>query len=240
MGLIDLEDNLKYFELIGAGSLSGAIAGNSLLGVTSNEVDTLVQTNQNNWNLWGGKLGLSYVYFISSASKYSEILQWFPKIAPGLNVYYSHYNNEGTIYRFNDPVFDALVYSIPINSTRLMFDGSLTVASWRQISTYITGGIGNAWNRIGYTDNASSSFCNIETIHLNNNFSSNFVWETGAGLTYDLGQHLAISFEYLYTDFGRLSTSGIGNTPGISTPLISPASFQFSAQGLLLGLRIAA
>ena len=39
------EPRRGYFELIGAGSLSAVDAGDGLLGVTSSETDTLVQTN---------------------------------------------------------------------------------------------------------------------------------------------------------------------------------------------------
>jgi len=239
MGPIGVGHTPGYFELIGAGSVSAVIAGNGLLGVTGNEVDTLIQTNRNDWNSWGGQLGAGYVYFISNAQKYSDKVQWFPRIEPELNVYYTSYKNSGDVFRFGSSAFNSLTYTIPVDSTRLMVDGALTVASWRQISTYIIGGIGNAWNRIGYRDEvAVSTPCNIANLKLNNNNSSNFVWEAGAGLTYDINKNIALSFEYLYTDFGTLKTSGNGTAYGITTPLISPASFNFAAQGLLLGLHI--
>lgn len=56
MGPVHLGHTSGYFELIGAGSLSAVLAGTSQLGVTSNEVDTLVQTNRNALNSWGGQL----------------------------------------------------------------------------------------------------------------------------------------------------------------------------------------
>jgi outer membrane autotransporter protein len=240
MGPKSLEHTPGYFELIGAGSLSAVIANNGQLGVTSDEIDTLVGTNRNAWNFWGGQLGLGYVYFLFNAQKYSDNIQWLPRIEPELNVYYSSYTNAGDIYRFGSSAFNSLTYTIPVDSTRLMFDGALTVASWRQISAYLIGGLGNAWNRIGYRDEVKNTLCNVENLNLNNNSSSNFVWEAGAGLAYDINKHIAISFEYLYTNFGTLNTSVNGNIDGITTPLISPASFNLATQGLLLGLHIAA
>lgn len=187
----------------------------------------------------GWSAGLGYVYFLSNAPKYSDKVQWLPRVEPEVNVYYSSYKNSGTVYRFDNPEFNSLTYTIPVDSTRLMFNGALTVASWRQLSSYIIGGVGNAWNRIGYSDEVNSTSCTIANLNLNKHNSTHFVWEAGAGLNYDMSQHLALSFEYLYTQFGTLKTSDNGNADGITTAFISPASFRFATQGLLIGLHIA-
>lgn len=49
-----------HLEVIGAVSASKIQAGNSLLGITSSETDTLVQTNNDfrHWNSWGLQMGL--------------------------------------------------------------------------------------------------------------------------------------------------------------------------------------
>lgn len=228
-----------YFEVIGAGSLSKVHANNGQLGITSDEIDTLVQTNDDAWNSWGGQLGIGYVYFISNAQQYSKHVQWFPMIEPQLNVYYSNYHNKGDVYRFGDPAFNELSYDMPIHSTRLMLDGALTVASWRKFSTYIKAGIGNSWNRIAYSDvDHSDDTCVIQNLKLNDNDNSHFVWEAGAGATYAFNNRVGLSFEYLYADFGKLKTAGNGNTGLITAPLILPASFNLHTQALLLGLHV--
>jgi outer membrane autotransporter protein len=229
-----------YFEVIGAASLSKVRAGNAQLGVTSDETDTLVQTNRNAWRSWGAQLGLGYVYFIGDAQRYFDGAQWFPMIEPELNVYYNNYKNRGDVYRFGNAAFNQLTYNMPIRSTRLMLDAALTVVSYRQLSAYGIAGIGNAWNRVAYRDTTNSGdTCNTQQVSLNNLRKSRFVWELGAGVAYDMSDRVGLSFEYLYTDFGKLRTSGAGNTGLITTPVISPAGFRLRTQALLLGLHVA-
>ena len=233
------EPRRGYFELIGAGSLSAVDAGDGLLGVTSSETDTLVQTNENDWNSWGGQFGVGYVYFRANAQKYAERTQWFPMIEPEVNVYYNRYQNKGDVYRFGSPTYNELTYNMSINSTRLMLDGALTVVSKRQWSTYVIGGIGNAWSRVKYSDSDKSGDpCVLANLSLNGHDSSRFVWEVGAGEAYDVTDKVRISFQYLYTDFGHITTSGHGQTGTITTPLLIPASFNLQAQALLLGLHV--
>jgi opacity protein-like surface antigen len=231
-------DPVGYFEVIGAGSLSAANAGNGGLGI-GNETDTLVQTKSNHWNAWGGQLGIGYVYFLRRAEIYADPLQWFPTIEPELNVYYNDYPNKGNVYRFGNPALNQLSYNMPIRSTRLMLDAALTVVSKDDFSIYGIAGIGNAWNRFSYRDsNNSGPTCPIN-LSLKNKTNSHFVWEVGAGIGYDLNNRLKATFEYLYTYYGSLQTSNNGTSGGFTAPISSPASFSFRTQALLLGLHLA-
>jgi len=228
-----------YFEAIAAGSVSQVNAGNGHLAVTSSETDKLVQTNNNSLNSWGGQLGLGYVYFISKAKRYSNHVQWFPVIEPELNVYYNDYQNKGDVYRFGSAAFNELTYNMPIHSTRVMLDAALTVASYKRFSTYLIAGIGDSWNRVGYSDKDNSGdMCDTQNVHLNTHTSSNFVWEAGVGVAYAFNNHAKLSFQYLYTDFGTLKTSGSGTSGTITNPTLSPASFNLHTQALLLGLHL--
>lgn len=227
-----------YFELIGAPSLS-KVDPSSTLGVTSSETDTLQQRNMSNWNSWGGQLGVGYVYFIGNALRYSEHLQWFPKFEPEANVYYNNYKNHGDVYRFGSSAFNQLKYNMPIRSTRLMLDGALTIVSKRGFSTYVIAGIGNAWNRVGYRDTVNAGdVCNTQPISLSNHITSHFAWEAGVGLALAFNERLGVSFEYLYTNYGKYKTTSSGNTGLITAPVITPASFNLHTQALLLGLHV--
>jgi len=226
-----------YFDVIGAVSISKVHAGNGYLGVTSSETDTLKQTNSSNWNSWGGQFGAGYVYFLGNAQRYSDCWQWFPMLEPEVNLYYDDYKNKGDVLLFGDPALNDATYNMPIHSTRLMLDAALTIVSKREYSTYVIAGIGDAWNRVGYSDSANGSAPCITNLNLSNHSSSHFVWEVGAGVAYAFNETAGLSFEYLYTDFGRIQTSSNGNT-GTSTPLFSPASFNLHTQALLLGLHL--
>lgn len=235
---------INHFEIIGAGSISKLDAGNGTLGVTSSETDRLVQTNSNSWNTPGAQLGVGYVYYFCGTRLCSDQVQWFPAIEPQLNLYYLASNSiEGDVWRFNSPDFNDLTFDIPIHSTRLMLDVALTVASWRQLSMYVKGGIGHAWTRISYSDKDKSSTsdapCPEEGVSLSSKTSSNFVWEAGLGVVYAFNDRIGVSLEYLYTDLGTVKTASSGNTGLITAPVISPASFDITTQTALLGLHIA-
>ena len=239
------EQPRNHFEIIGAPGIARLSAGNSELGVTSSETDRLVQTNSNAWNTLAGQLGFGYVYYFGHAQKYSDCVQWFPSIEPELNVYYLSSNSiKGDVWRFDNSAFNDLTFDIPLRSTRLMLDAALTVASWKQISIYAIGGIGNAWNRIGYSDKDNDNgdvtdTCPEQRLSLNNRSQSKFVWEAGAGATYAFNDRFGLSLEWLYTNLGNVRTSGSGDTATITAPVIVPAHFNLKSQTLLLGLHIA-
>jgi len=216
-----------YLEVIGAASFSGADLNDGQVNVTSSETDTLQSSDA--WKSWGGQLGLGYAYFLSDPAINWDSISWFPMVEPELNVYYSDYKSSGDVYRFGNSAFNELNYDMSIRSTRLMFDTALTVAAWRQYSSYVIAGLGNAWNHISYRDrdksNVTCSLLNVGTNHDN----SHFVWEAGAGATYTFNDTAGLSLEYLYTDFGHLSVSGNGGS----------VKFNLHAQAVLLGLHVA-
>ena len=230
-----------HFEVIGALGIAKLDAGNSTLGVTSSETDRLVQTNGNNWNTLAGQLGAGYVYYFRNAQRYSDHVQWFPSIEPELNLYYLSSNSiKGNVWRFNSPAFNDLTFDIPIRSTRLMLDAALTVAAWKKLSIYAIGGIGNVWNRVGYSDTDNSGNpCPDQRLKLNSNTNSHFAWEAGAGLAFAFNDRVALSLEYLYASLGTVETAATGNTGTITAPVIVPAHFNLKSQTGLLGLHIA-
>ena len=215
--------------------------GSGSLGVTSSETDFLVQPNGNHWNSFAAQAGVGYVHYLHGALHYSESLQWFPSIEPEVNGYYLGKESfSGDVWRFNDPSFNEMTYTMSIQSARLMFDGALTVASKKQFSLYAIGGIGNAWNQLSYSDaeNANAADCSVSGLNLGSNTRSSFAWEAGAGITYAFSPHVLLSFEYLYADLGTAKTSASGNTGTISSPNIAPAQLNLNSQVVLFGLHV--
>lgn len=233
---------LNHFEGIGALGIANLWGNNSELGVTSSESDTLVQRNRNNWGTLDVQLGAGYVYYFHQRNHPPKTTQWFPAIEPQLNLYYLNSNTglQGNVLRFNSPAFSQLTYRMPVRSLRLMLDVALTVVKKQKNSLYVKAGIGNAWNRIGYSDYANAgSGCTDQQLSLNTSAHSHFVWELGVGVLHDFNNHAGLSLEYLFTDFGRVQTSAQGNSGGITTPIIVPASFIMKAQTVALGLHYA-
>ncbi|MBL7481765.1 SPOR domain-containing protein [Legionella bononiensis] len=231
----------NHFEVIGALGVANLMLGDGYMGVTSDETDRLVQTNSNDWDTFTGQLGLGYVYYLHGAQRYSENTQWFPWIEPELNGYYLGRNNiKGDVWRFGSPAFNDMTYNMSVESYRLMFDTALTVVSRRQYSLYAIGGIGGAWNRVGYSDADRSSIpCADQYLNLNTRTNSSFSWEAGAGLSYAFNNRFALSLEYLYTDLGKVKTHASGYTGTITVPVIVPANMELTSQAALLGLHVA-
>ena len=232
-----------HFEVIGAPGIAKLNAnGLSQLGVTSSETDTLVQTNANQWDAFAAQLGVGFVHYFPYGRNYSNNVQWFPSIEPELNVYYLASNSiKGDVWRFNSPAFNQMTFDIPVHSTRLMLDAALTIASYKKLSFYAIGGIGNAWTSVSYhdTDNDSTASCPDQRVSLSSHTSTHFTWEAGLGLTYAFNHRVGVSFEYLYANLGRVNTSGSGNTGTIMAPVLIPAHFNLRTQTGLLGLHIA-
>lgn len=243
-----------HWELIGAPGIAKLHANDGLLGITSSETDRLVQTNASSWNTFAGQLGIGYIHYFHhkkhsakhsekqyNLEKYPKHVKWFTAIEPELNLYGLSSNSiKGNVWRFNNSNFNELTYDMPLHSLRLMLDGALTVATWRRLSIYGIGGIGVAWNRIGYSDTDSNVVpCTNQVLNLKSHTSTNFAWEAGIGATLDLNDRFGVSFEYLYTSLGRVATSANGTSGTITTPIISAAHFNLNSQTALLGLHVA-
>lgn len=232
---------LNHIDIIGALGVASLSVNDGYLGVTSSEIDRLVQTNGNDWNTFAAQAGIGYVYYLRNYDPFSDQAQWFTAIEPELNGYYLGQSSiKGDVWRFGSPEFNDMTFNMPIDSYRLMLDGALTVVSKKQYSLYAIGGIGNAWNRVGYSDADRNGIpCADQFLDLNSTTHSSFAWEVGAGLSYAFNNRIALSLEYLYADLGSIKTPGTGFTGTITAPVLDPANFKLTSQAALLGLHIA-
>ncbi|MBA2657133.1 MAG: porin family protein [Tatlockia sp.] len=230
------------WEIIGALGIANLRTGNSLLVVTSDEIDKLVQTNKNRWNTFAAQLGFGYFYYLSETRGYSEQAQWFPTLEPQINVYYlnSRQGIQGQVKLFEDATSTQISFKAPISSTRLMFDTALTVVTKNRFSLYAIGGIGSAWNRMRYSDadlvNEDPCF---NGLNLDSNTHSNFAWEVGAGLMTKINNRLSVNLQYLYADLGKASSSETGTIGAFALPLLAAPHFDLRSQTVLLSVHIA-
>ena len=231
----------NHLDIIGALGIASLDVGDGYLGVTNSETDRLVQTNGNKWNTLAAQLGVGYVYYLNNYNPLSDQVQWFTTIEPELNGYYLGRSSiKGDVWRFSRPDFNDMTFNMPIESYRLMLDGALTIVSRKQYSLYAIGGIGNAWNRAGYSDADRSGIpCTDQFLNLDSTTRSSFAWEAGAGLSYAFNNRFTLSLEYLYADLGSVKTPGTGFSGNITAPVLVPASFKLTSQAALFGLHVA-
>ena len=218
--------------------IAGLRANDTNLGVTESETDKLV--NKDAWGTFAAQLGIGYVYYFRDSQQYSDQTQWFPSIEPELNVYYLGGNSglKGDVWRYGESQYNDLTYKASVNSVRLMFDAALTIVSHKHFSLYAKGGIGDAWNRMGYIDKDNDGLPTNQRLNLNSHARSNFAWEVGGGLNCAFNDRIGLSLEYLYADLGKAKSSAAGSYGTITEPVIIPADFRIKAQTVLLGLHV--
>lgn len=230
----------NHFEVIGAPGIAKLSAGNSYLQVTSQETDTLVQTNSSQWSSYSAQLGVGYLRYFCDPNRSYDRVHWFSSVEPEVNLYYLGSDSiDGVVNRFGNPNWGQLNYDMPVRSTRLMLDMALNIVAYKHLSFYGIAGIGHAWNRVAYHDSAADVDCPPQTLNLNYKTSSNFAWEAGPGLLYDYDDRFSFSGEYLFTYLGKVKPGSGGSYGTIANPTVSASSFTLRAQTILVGLHIA-
>ncbi|MGA2655197.1 MAG: hypothetical protein ABSF18_04385 [Gammaproteobacteria bacterium] len=225
-----------FFELLAMAGIATIDLEETTLQVSPIEYDTQVPTTEGDFKSWTLQLGLSYVYPFIDDLETGEV-QWFPVINPQINIYYLDGSGlEGDVLRFEDPDFNHMDYGMDYDSTRLMFDLGITLASFADFSIYAIGGAGVAWNEIAYSATEKPGVdCPISHLELASHNSAGFAYEFGGGITYGGFEDVAISLQYLYTGFDDVEL-GNGENAGYE---IEGTDLDINAQSLLLGVRFA-
>ncbi|MBN9228821.1 MULTISPECIES: outer membrane protein [Legionella] len=162
---------------------------------------------------------------------------WFNALAVGLAVRYSGFLDnitDGNVYQFEQTNLDNYQYQVYFENTRLLAQLSLDVLTYKQVSLYLIGGIGEGWSRLRYHD-----FPNEEDLggglSLPKKNTSHFVANVGTGINYHYTEHLSFSLGYLYTDYGHITASNEGILNGEAVTLSAP-TFSIESHALLVGI----
>ena len=224
---IEEEDEAEpYWEFLAMGAFAAINTDDFFISETENWKDKF-SPDDGSWESWSAQLGVGYMIPLFDAEEYSDELQWFPGIEPQVNVYYLDGNTSGDVYLFESADFNNAGYGLDIESTRLMFDTALTVASWRNISVYGIAGLGIAWNNVGFniTPNEDCPY----TFYPESKSQTNFAYEFGGGVTLDITENIAFSAEYLYTGFSDVD---------IEMNEFESNNIDLSSQAVFLGFRV--
>ncbi len=238
----DDEDEWEYipfFEFIAMGGIANLDADDASIDVTRSETDRLVQTDDDDWENWTGRLGIGYNYPLTDEFNHEELV-WFPIITPQLNFYYLNGDTEGEIQRFEDPSNTPENFDMEFISKRVMFDLSLTLATYEHVSVYVLGGAGVSWNDVDFSSHLNGSFdcgCELTPLSLEAEDSSSFAYEFGAGINYAVFDHLTLSVEYLFTGITDVQ---LGDSDTEETDLVfGGTDMDINTQAVLAGIRVA-
>jgi len=222
------EEAENYWELMIFGG-AATMDIDPTIRVTPSETNRLSQENGSQLDSWTAQLGVGYVIPLFDSERFSDEIQWLPAIEPQINVYYLSGDNKGDVYFDSSNDFDVADYKMRIDSTRLMFDLGVTLASYRNFSVYGLAGIGPSWNDIDYsaTPNANGEDCGVGHVSADSN-STNFAYEFAAGITYDLNDDFGVSLQYLFAGFSDVEVEDSG---------LKSSDIDLHSNSIMLGLR---
>lgn len=197
-------------------------------------VEDKLRNSDNDWDSWTAQIGVGYVQPLFCAEECSNELQWLTAIQPQINLYYVDGNVNGDL-DYNGSHHYKSESTLKIQSTRLMLDGELTLAQWRNISVYGLAGLGIAWNRVGLNAHGLHGFdpdtqdeWEIEGFSDCKQTSTSFAYEFGGGITADVTDRLGVSLQYLFTGMDAVELSSHHH---------DGTDFHLNTQALMLGLR---
>ncbi|MFT4060163.1 MAG: hypothetical protein QM652_11520 [Legionella sp.] len=181
-----------------------------------------------------GELGLSVYYKRSLLLNGSA---WFNTLGIGLALRYSGFSDKiatGNVYQFEQANLDNYHYKLYFENTRLLAQLSLDVLTYKQVSLYLMGGIGEGWSRLGYHDVPNVMGLGGGLFLAKEN-TSRVVGDVGVGFNYHHTTHLAYSLSYLYTAYGHIAASNHGYLNGEPAQVIGP-SLSIDSHALLVGI----
>lgn len=115
----------------------------------------------------------------------------------------------GNILQYSLPEFNNYDYQYDVQSQALFAQLKIDLYEFANISPFISGGIGAAWNRFSdYSETAKDNITPRVSPDYSNNTQSDFAFILGAGLDYEIDEDWFLLLEYNYADFGGITFGG--------------------------------
>ncbi len=202
------------------------------LQVTEIEHDTF-HTQQNAIATSEAAIGVSSEVYHKSET--SHHVNWWPSFNVGLNVRHTNTGSiTGQVWQFDQADLNNYAYNAPFSNTRLMIEGRAEIVSMQKTAWFIVAGVGPGRSTLEYYDKSllpewggSLSLYSYSQLRL--------VSEVGTGLSYGWNEQWKFSIKYLYTNFGRLQTSGQG-VLNFARVNLEPLRFSICSQAMMLSM----
>jgi opacity protein-like surface antigen len=139
----------------------------------------------------------------------------------------------GTVYQYSLPQFDNYRYSLAVESAAFLIQGKLALIDYNHWKPWISAGAGIAFNRASeFRETAYPGVIPRLSPAFTGHTSSQFSWNTGAGIDWHLSAPWLVSAWYEYQDNGKLAT-GKGTRLWSSQSLTVPS---YRANAAIIGL----
>lgn len=177
---------------------------------------------------WG--LDAKYRFMLHNPSVKSP---FFDSIGAGIDFFQiTNANQTGQVLQFNLPEFENYNYTLGLSNIRLMADIDMTFRAINyNLIPFIEGGLGGSMTTVSYQSTGIPPIDSPQ-FRLSDESTWGFAYQVGGGLKYRLKSNAWLSLRYLYANMGEASSSLVGSSTNLATPL----NVNMSTQNLLLGL----
>ncbi|MGA2654453.1 MAG: outer membrane beta-barrel protein, partial [Gammaproteobacteria bacterium] len=187
-----------YFELKGA-------VGPTWLQAHATDVQLspyeILHTNFDNLSAFNATLGVAYALPLLEEN---DDFSWLPFVKASIDVAHQFEQTfSGDITQVGwTSEWDN---QTKIENTNLMFNLSLGLLQYDDLSVFILGGVGAAWTQVTY--NAENGSVDTKDVHLGEQNTTTFASQGGAGLGYLIAPDLNLTGTWLYTHIGDIKVS---------------------------------
>jgi len=160
------------------------------------------------------------LFFLSAGRQWKLDRDWFS--AYSLGAYYQrllNHNITGTIKQYSKSEFLNYSYQWGSSTSVVLLSGKLNMRQIRQWSPYLSLGLGVAMNQTqDYSETAFTGVTARNNPSYRNGTSTNFAYQAGLGIDYQLKPAWIISLGYAYQSVGPIQ-SGPGQSTWVNTHL---------------------
>lgn len=217
----------RYFEISGAGGVSGLHTYDTHLVISSSETDSNLVTKVTKNAAW--KFGLGFYLWRQSFFKN----HFLPRLLLEMNIYHNANRIKGDVLQYQFEEFNNYFFTAPQYSTRFMLDLKPILATFHGLSPYLILGVGGAWNTLGYYEQAKEGIDPTSVLILPNRTQRSFAGDLGVGARYALSPRISATFDYVFSSLKNTSPSA---TPVTDVNLLAPPIFSNHIYSLLFGL----
>ncbi|RUR07431.1 outer membrane beta-barrel protein [Legionella sp. km772] len=199
-------------------------ANNPVMDVTTTDPNLEVVSGVNTDALYTA--GIGYPILVDELAGRT----YFNSLMLELNYYYTQTTIKGDAWDYSSPSAANQSFKAAFKSSRIMLDFKPGLVQYRGIASYLILGVGPAWNKLSYQEQANAPEFAISSIQLPVHTNSNVAYNLGVGLNKKFGDHFKVSMEYLYTPLGHVAASRYSQS---AQSIISAASFALDSNNLL-------
>jgi opacity protein-like surface antigen len=158
---------------------------------------------------------------VSTGLRWQQERRYFPSYSLGLR-YQNWFQQQidGSITQYSDPEFVNYSYTLNTSSNVFSVFSKINLVKLQRFLPYASIGLGSSINKTGrYTEQAYPGIvARIDSPDFNSHSSTQFSYNLGTGLDYQLNQQMLMSLGYEYQDLGAVR-SGYGQFPWSSERL---------------------